>query len=297
MPSTPSVSLPAPGARSDDVALLEPGGRPEESILAGSSESAHDAFAAPWTDKAPSASAVAAPDLTTLSCPMSVTWEAASRPTGAGWTAGRDRVAAAGNPSPWYRHAKRAIDVAGAAALLVLFSPLMLAVWAILMVTTRGRPIFRQVRLGHCGRPFVMYKFRTMAPDALARQQEVRNEQEGPVFKNRRDPRITRFGRLLRRTSIDEMPQLFNVLVGQMSLVGPRPPLAQEVARYEPWQRRRLSVKPGLTCLWQVSGRSEIGFDEWVRMDLWYVENQRLWTDLTLLARTPASVIGRRGAY
>ena len=102
------------------------------------------------------------------------------------------------------------------------------------------------------------------------------NEKDGPIFKNRRDPRITRIGRLLRSTSIDEMPQLFNVLAGSMSLVGPRPPVAKEVEKYEPWQRRRLAVKPGLTCLWQVSGRSEVGFEDWVRMDLWYVKNQSL---------------------
>jgi len=189
------------------------------------------------------------------------------------------------------------MDVAGALGLLVLLGPILALVYVSLWVTTRGRPIFRQVRLGHCGRPFVMYKFRTMVVDALDRQGAVANEQGGPIFKNRSDPRTTRLGRLLRTTSIDELPQLFNVLRGDMSLVGPRPPLAHEVAHYRPWQRRRLAVQPGLTCLWQVSGRSEIGFEDWVRMDLWYINHQSLWTDLKLLLRTPASVLSARGAY
>jgi len=202
-----------------------------------------------------------------------------------------------GNLRAGYLEAKRAIDVVGAVVLLILLAPVMVATWLVLLVTTRGKPIFRQVRLGYCGRPFTMYKFRTMAHDALQRQREVRNEADGPIFKSRRDPRATRIGRFLRRASIDETPQLFNVLLGHMSLVGPRPPLAREVAQYEPWQRRRLSVKPGLTCLWQVSGRSEIAFEHWVRMDLWYVQNQDLWTDLRLLVKTPWSVLSRRGAY
>jgi lipopolysaccharide/colanic/teichoic acid biosynthesis glycosyltransferase len=142
-----------------------------------------------------------------------------------------------------------------------------------------------------------MFKFRTMVLDAAKLQHLVKNEQNGPVFKNRRDPRITRVGRFLRSTSIDEMPQLINVLLGDMSLVGPRPPVPAEVARYKARQRRRLSVKPGLTCLWQVSGRCEIGFDQWVDMDLWYVNRQGFWTDLKLLVKTPLSVLSRRGAY
>ena len=179
----------------------------------------------------------------------------------------------------------------------MVLSPILGATYAVLLWTTRGKPIFRQERLGYRGRPFTLYKFRTMTLDAAGRQHEVTNEQHGPVFKNRRDPRVTRLGRFLRSTSIDEMPQLLNVLLGQMSLVGPRPPLAREVAQYAPWQRRRLAVKPGLTCLWQVSGRCEIGFRQWVHMDLWYVRNQSLWNDLKLLARTPGSVLSRRGAY
>ena len=211
--------------------------------------------------------------------------------------AGEEIVDRQGNHSTWYLAAKRTFDVVGALGLLLLLGPVMLATFVALLFTTRGRPIFRQVRLGCCGRPFTMYKFRTMSLDAAERQHRVENQKDGPIFKNRQDPRITKLGRLLRSTSIDEMPQLFNVLLGRMSLVGPRPPLSKEVAKYEPWQRRRLTVKPGLTCLWQISGRSEIGFEEWVRMDIWYVRNQRFLTDLSLLIKTPWTVLSRRGAY
>ncbi len=206
-------------------------------------------------------------------------------------------VSAGGNRSPLYQAIKRSIDVVGALVLLALLSPVIAVTLAVLMVTTRGRPIFRQQRVGHCGHLFTMYKFRTMTNDAELLQSQVRNEQDGPVFKNRRDPRITPLGRFLRSTSIDEFPQLINVLRGDMSLVGPRPPVLKEVVRYAPWQRMRLAVKPGLTCLWQVSGRCEIGFEDWVRMDLWYIDHQSLFTDLKLLIATPGSVLSRRGAY
>lgn len=196
-----------------------------------------------------------------------------------------------------YLAAKRVVDIVGALVLLVVCAPLMLVTTLVLLVTTRGKPIFLQPRVGHCGRMFIMYKFRTMHPDADVQQHCVSNEMDGPVFKNRQDPRVTRIGRLLRTLSIDELPQLFNVLAGHMSLVGPRPPLLKEVLQYERWQRRRLAVKPGLTCLWQVSGRNEIGFEDWVQMDLWYIDNQHLLTDLKLLARTPHTVLTRRGAY
>jgi lipopolysaccharide/colanic/teichoic acid biosynthesis glycosyltransferase len=202
-----------------------------------------------------------------------------------------------GNRSLGYRTAKRLFDITGALVLLVLLGPMMLVLLLVLMVTTRGKPLFCQRRLGYCGRPFWMLKFRTMARDAHQRLHEVENEKNGPIFKNRSDPRMTRIGRILRKTSLDETPQLFSVLLGQMSLVGPRPPLGSEVVKYEPWQRRRLAVKPGLTCLWQVSGRSEIGFEDWMRMDLWYLRSQGLWTDLKLLLRTPLCVLRGHGAY
>lgn len=206
-------------------------------------------------------------------------------------------MAAEGNRSTAFRFAKRAIDIVGALVVLAILAPVMLATLAVLLVTTKGRPLYSQIRVGYRGRPFRMWKFRTMRLDADRLQHTVKNEVGGPVFKNRRDPRITRIGYYLRKFSIDETPQLFSVLVGEMSLVGPRPLPPHEMARVKPWQRRRLAVLPGLTCLWQVSGRSNIGFEEWARMDVWYVENQNLRTDLWLLARTPLSVITGRGAY
>lgn len=206
-------------------------------------------------------------------------------------------VGAEGNHSGAYRAAKRAADIVGSIVLLLVLSPLLLTVLAVLTVTTRGKPLFSQERVGLCGRRFRMFKFRTMRLDADKLQHLVQNEKDGPIFKNRHDPRITRLGRWLRKTSIDEMPQLVSVLLGDMSLVGPRPPVPKEVAHYKAWQRRRLSIKPGLTCLWQVSGRSDVGFDDWVRMDIWYAKNQSLWTDLKLLVRTPLTVISCKGAY
>jgi lipopolysaccharide/colanic/teichoic acid biosynthesis glycosyltransferase len=207
------------------------------------------------------------------------------------------QVQAAGNGSPAYQFAKRGLDVVGSVVLIALLSPVLLLAYIALWIAGGGSPIFTQKRVGQCGRLFTLYKFRTMRSNAEATRGEVPNEQVGPVFKNRRDPRVTRLGRLLRRLSIDELPQLFNVLMGDMSLVGPRPPIEAEVLRYEPWQLRRLAVKPGLTCLWQVSGRCEIGFDQWVRMDLWYVDHQCLHVDLFLLLKTPLAVLSCRGAY
>jgi lipopolysaccharide/colanic/teichoic acid biosynthesis glycosyltransferase len=211
--------------------------------------------------------------------------------------AGLPFVAAEGNPCAKYRTAKRLLDIVGASAILLVASPVILTALVVLTITTGGRPLFVQRRLGHLGRPFRIFKFRTMHLNAEKMKKFVVNESDGPVFKNRRDPRITRIGQWLRSTSIDELPQLINVLMGDMSLVGPRPPLAEEVAKYEPWQRRRLAVQPGLTCLWQISGRSDVAFDDWVRMDLWYVRNQSLWSDVRLLWKTPYSVLSRRGAY
>jgi lipopolysaccharide/colanic/teichoic acid biosynthesis glycosyltransferase len=212
-------------------------------------------------------------------------------------SAGLPVVVAEGNPSVAYQVAKRLLDIAGSLALILVLSPLLLALLVVLFITTRGRPLYWQRRAGHRGKIFRMVKFRTMHADADKIRHTVSNESAGPVFKNRRDPRITRLGRILRKTSLDETPQLFHVLLGQMSLVGPRPLDVREVARFAPWQVRRLAVKPGLTCLWQVSGRSDVGFDEWSRMDLWYVRNQGLKTDIELLCRTPLSVLGCKGAY
>ena len=202
-----------------------------------------------------------------------------------------------GNRNRAYLAVKRLLDIVGALVAIVLFSPFLIGAFVVLLFTTKGRPLFFQQRVGYCGKRFWMIKFRTMRLDADKLQHLVVNEKDGPIFKNRRDPRITRIGRFLRSTSIDEMPQLFNVLMGSMSLVGPRPPVAREVMLYKAWQRKRLAIKPGLTCLWQISGRSEVKFEEWVRMDLWYLKNQKLTTDAKLLAKTPTSVISGKGAY
>ncbi len=209
----------------------------------------------------------------------------------------RELFVEASEHSALYWVVKRTMDIAGALVALALFSPIIVSVFLILLVTTKGRPFFCQERVGYRGRRFWMIKFRTMRLDAHKLQHLVANELNGPVFKNRRDPRITRLGAFLRSTSIDETPQLLNILLGQMSLVGPRPLPVGEVAKLKAWQRGRLAVMPGLTCLWQVSGRSEIGFLDWVRMDLWYVENKSLWTDVKLLIKTPYTVISGRGAY
>ena len=198
---------------------------------------------------------------------------------------------------PLQRSAKRGLDVLLAAAALVALLPLLLIVAALVRLTSRGPVLFRQVRVGHQGRAFSMLKFRSMAADAelLRPLLERDNERQGPVFKMVRDPRITPVGRLLRKYSIDELPQLVNVLRGEMSLVGPRPPLPSEVALYEQWQLQRLSVPPGLTCLWQVQpDRCQLTFDQWVRLDLAYIEGWHLGRDLLLIARTvPAVVLGR----
>ncbi len=194
--------------------------------------------------------------------------------------------------------AKRTIDLVLALVLFVVTLPVqLLAALSILLFS--GAPVFfRQVRCGLNGRHFTLLKFRTMESGAEDRLAEIShlNEMTGPVFKARRDPRLTPAGKLLRRLSIDELPQLWNVIVGDMSLVGPRPPLPDEVSRYEPWQRRRLSMKPGLTCLWQVSGRSELDFDRWMALDLKYIDTWSPLLDLKILLKTVPAVLSGRGA-
>ena len=192
---------------------------------------------------------------------------------------------------------KRLLDVVVAGTALLLLAPVM-ALVSVTIALRDGRPVvFSQPRVGLHGRTFILRKFRTMVPDAEARSAEVAhlNEREGPVFKVERDPRITRFGRLLRATSLDELPQLWNVLRGEMSLVGPRPPLHSEVERYDPWHRRRLSMKPGITGLWQVSNRNEASFDNWVAQDLEYIDSWSVTQDLRILARTIPAVIRLTG--
>jgi exopolysaccharide biosynthesis polyprenyl glycosylphosphotransferase len=194
---------------------------------------------------------------------------------------------------------KRGIDVIGAALGLLVLSPLLLAVAVAIKLTSRGPILFTQMRYGRGRRRFRMYKFRTMVQDAEALQAQVEslNEQQGPIFKIRRDPRVTWLGSLLRRTSIDELPQLWNVLRGDMSLVGPRPMSLRDVNRFsEAWLMRRFSVYPGITGLWQVSGRSELPFDDWIRLDLSYIDRWSLGLDLAILARTVPAVLSGRGA-
>lgn len=193
---------------------------------------------------------------------------------------------------------RRCADAVVAALLLLLLSPVFLAIALALKLTSSGPVLFRQTRCGLHGRPFTFLKFRSMriGADALKPTLAPYNEMDGPVFKMTNDPRVTAVGRFLRRTSLDELPQLWNILRGDMSFVGPRPAVAEEVERYEPWQRRRLSMKPGLTCLWQVSGRNELTFDEWMRLDLEYIDNWSLWLDVKIALKTIPAVLLGRGA-
>ncbi len=191
---------------------------------------------------------------------------------------------------------KRIFDLGLAGLALAIFSPLMLVIGALIKLNSPGPALFRQQRVGMRGRRFTMLKFRTMVDGAewLRAAVEQKNEMDGPVFKMRHDPRVTWVGRHLRHWSLDELPQLWNVLAGHMSIVGPRPPLPQEVEQYESWQRRRLSVRPGLTCLWQVSGRNELSFERWMKLDLDYIDHWSWWLDLKILWRTlPAMVRGQ----
>jgi exopolysaccharide biosynthesis polyprenyl glycosylphosphotransferase len=193
---------------------------------------------------------------------------------------------------------KRCLDVALGGALLAALAPLIGAAMLAIHLTSPGPVLYRQVRLGRNGRPFVMLKLRSMVEDADAKRAALLelNEVSGPVFKMRNDPRVTAVGRFLRRWSIDETPQLWNVVRGDMSLVGPRPPLPHEVDMYDSWHRRRISVRPGLTCLWQIHGRSRVQFAEWVDLDLHYIDHWSLGLDLRILLRTPLAVLRRDGA-
>ncbi|HHI80082.1 MAG TPA: sugar transferase [Planctomycetes bacterium] len=183
---------------------------------------------------------------------------------------------------------KRMIDVLVSGALIILLSPVLILFAFLVWLHDRGPILFKQPRSGLHGKVFQCLKFRSMCLDAEDKLKELakENEQDGPVFKIKKDPRITPIGRFLRKFSLDELPQLFNVLKGDMSLVGPRPPLPSEVVQYDWWQRRRLSVRPGITCIWQVWGRNRVSFQRWVEMDLYYIDNWSLWMDFKLLLRT-----------
>jgi exopolysaccharide biosynthesis polyprenyl glycosylphosphotransferase len=195
------------------------------------------------------------------------------------------------------RWSKRLFDVVGAAAALLLAAPVMAVIALAIRIEDRGPVVFKQVRVGLKGQPFNFYKFRSMAVDAEQRLPQLQSELSGVLFKIKSDPRVTRVGRLIRRLSLDELPQLLNVLQGQMSLVGPRPALPREVAQYQQDVHRRLDVRPGLTGLWQVSGRSDLSWDDTVRLDLYYVDNWSLLQDLMILTRTVGAVLNSRGAY
>jgi lipopolysaccharide/colanic/teichoic acid biosynthesis glycosyltransferase len=215
-------------------------------------------------------------------------WDVVLPPRSQGW---RWRAA---------QRVKRALDIVFSATLLILLSPLLLLAAVVVRLSGPGPILFPWRVLGERGRPFVGYKFRTMVHEAESLKGNLlaRNEMRGPVFKMRDDPRVTRPGRWLRKFSIDELPQLWSVLKGDMSLVGPRPCSADEFAAFEPWQRGKLAVVPGITCLWQVEGRSAIAdFEEWARLDLRYIRDWSLWLDLMILLRTVPAVLRGDGAY
>lgn len=203
----------------------------------------------------------------------------------------------------WLAHGddllKRAFDIAVSLLLLVLISPTLAVIGLAVWIEDGGAMFFAQTRVGRYGKHFKMYKIRSMCPDADQRLKEVleKNQlREGVTFKLKDDPRMTRVGKWLRKYSFDELPQLYNVLRGDMSLVGPRPPVPREVAMYRPADRRRLAAKPGITCIWQISGRSEIDFSGQVGLDVGYIESQSFWSDLKILAKTVPAVLSGKGA-
>jgi exopolysaccharide biosynthesis polyprenyl glycosylphosphotransferase len=200
---------------------------------------------------------------------------------------------------PYELTTKRALDLVLAIIGLVGSLPLWVAMVIAIRLDSSGPAIFVQERVGLHGRRFRFYKFRSMYVDAEARLGEVKahNEMDGPVFKIRKDPRVSKVGAFLRRTSLDELPQLLNVIKGEMSLVGPRPPLPREVEQYRPGDIVRLSVKPGLTCLWQIRGRSNVSFEQWMEFDREYVRSMSLWLDIRILLRTVLVVFSGSGAY
>ena len=194
-----------------------------------------------------------------------------------------------------YLFFKRCVDIIGALIGIILTLPLMVIVAILIKIEDPKGPImFSQERNGQYPKTFKMYKFRSMYVDAEERLQELMhlNEQSGPAFKIKDDPRITRVGKFIRKTSLDELPQLFNVLKGEMSIVGPRPAIPREVQLYNEYQMQRLLVKPGITCIWQVSGRNNIGFDDWVELDIEYIKTRNLWLDIKLILKTIPALLG-----
>ncbi|MBI5094598.1 MAG: sugar transferase [Candidatus Hydrogenedentes bacterium] len=200
---------------------------------------------------------------------------------------------------PWQAVVKRALDIVLSAVALVVLAPVMIVIAVLIKLASPGPVFFRQVRNGLRGREFKMLKFRSMVHDADAQLEALReqNQMSGAAFKMANDPRVTPLGKYLRKFSLDELPQFINVLRGDMSLVGPRPLIAAEKDKYEEWQRRRMSVRPGLTCLWQINGRSTVDFEHWMKLDLQYIDNWSILTDLKILAKTVPALLHGRGAY
>lgn len=198
-----------------------------------------------------------------------------------------------------YEFAKRVFDVVSSLLALIVFSPLVGITALAIKLEDGGSPIFAQTRVGKDGKFFRMYKFRSMCEDAEKKLKELqdRNEADGLAFKMSNDPRVTRVGAFIRKTSIDELPQLFNIFKGNMSVVGPRPPLGYEVMQYDDYQMQRLSVKPGLTCYWQCSGRSDVSFDEWMELDIKYIRERSFFKDIEIIFRTIPAVLFHKGAY
>ena len=198
-----------------------------------------------------------------------------------------------------YLFLKRVIDIFGSGFGLIILSPLFLIVAiAIKIEDSKGSVLFSQKRVGQYGKVFNMYKFRSMVSNAEELKAELmeQNEMSGPMFKMKHDPRITKVGKFIRKTSIDELPQLINILKGEMSLVGPRPSLPKEVAKFESWMLERLEVKPGLTCYWQVMGRNDIDFEDWMKLDIKYVHDRNLWLDIKLIFKTFFVLFGDESA-
>ena len=193
-----------------------------------------------------------------------------------------------------YYFLKRIIDLVCSSLGLIVLSPIFLLVAILIRLESKGSPVFSQERVGKDGKKFKMHKFRSMVANAEELKEKLcdKNEMCGPMFKIKEDPRVTKVGKFIRKTSIDELPQLINVLKGEMSLVGPRPSLPKEVAEFEEWMMKRLSVKPGLTCYWQVSGRSDIAFEDWMKLDVRYVEERNTLIDLGLIFRTFGVFLG-----
>ena len=197
-----------------------------------------------------------------------------------------------------YKFIKRTIDIIGSIIGLVVLSPILLIVIVAIKIESNGSVVFSQERVGYKGKKFKMYKFRSMVQNAeeLKDRLKSQNEMDGPMFKMKNDPRVTKVGRIIRKTSLDEIPQLVNVLKGDMSLVGPRPSLENEVEEFEDWMLRRLDVKPGLTCYWQVSGRNDIDFRDWMKLDIKYVDEQNILVDIKLILKTVLVLFGDKHA-